>query len=292
MQNRNRNGLIAALDVGTSKICCFIARVSGEAEPEIVGIGHQASRGLRSGVIIDMDDAEDSIRSAVNAAEKMAGEQIERVTVNLSGPGLNSRLLACEVSIAGHQIGEADLRRIHDPSTLLGAIPAEHELVHAIPVGYSIDNNRGVRDPRGMYGERLAVNVHLVSTAAGAARNLATCIARCHLDIEDRVVSSYASALSCLSEDEMQLGVTFLDMGGGTTSIAVFFDGELVFADSVPLGGVQVTNDIARGLTTPLANAERMKTLYGSAIASSSDEREFIKVPLIGEEGDMEPAEV
>lgn len=291
-QAKPRNGLIAALDVGTAKVCCFIARSGGDKGLEIVGIGHQVSRGLRCGAIVDMDASEASIRATVEAAEQMAGENIRRVIVNLSAGGPKSRLIAYEFSIAGHEIGDSDLRRLLDPSGLRQEPPGDRELVHAIPVGYSIDGNRGIRDPRGMYGQRLGVNMHTISASRGALRNLEASISRCHLDIETKVVSPYASALACLVEDEKQLGVTLIDMGGGTTSIAIFFDDELVHIDSIPIGGIHVTNDIARGLSTPLANAERMKNLYASAIPSPSDDREVIKVPLIGEEGSAEDSQV
>ncbi|MFB3134381.1 MAG: cell division protein FtsA [Rhodospirillales bacterium] len=291
-QSKVRSGLIAALDVGTTKVCCFIARADGEGALRVVGIGHQVSGGLRCGAIVGMDAAEAAIRATVEAAEHMAGENIRRVIVNVSGGTPESRLIAYEVSIAGHEIGDADVRRILDPGSLLRRQPPDHVVIHAIPVGYSIDGNRGVRDPRGMFGQRLGVNMHIVSAGAGAVRTLETSVARCHLDIETKVVSPYASALACLVEDEKHLGVTHIDMGGGTTSIAVFFDGELTYTDSVPLGGCHVTNDIARGLSTPLGSAERMKTLYGSAMPSPSDDREIIKVPLIGEDGGSEPNQV
>jgi cell division protein FtsA len=287
-----RNGLIAAIDVGTTKVGCIIARADGEGLAHVVGVGHQAANGMRGGTIVDMDAAETSIRSTVEAAEQMAGETIRNVVVNVSGGAPESRLIACEVSIAGHKIGDADLRRILEAASQSAGHEQDRETIHAIPVGYSIDGNRGVNDPRGMFGERLGVNMHVVTAASGVSRNLATCIARCHLDIAAQVVSPYASALSCLVDDEKQLGVTLIDMGGGTTSIAVFFDGELVHTDCIPIGGAHVTNDIARGLSAPLAHSERIKTLYGSTTPSPSDDREVIKVPLIGEDDDTEANQV
>ncbi|MBC8338127.1 MAG: cell division protein FtsA [Rhodospirillales bacterium] len=291
---RVRNGLVAALDVGTNKVCCLIARhepAAGTAPEDglkIIGIGHQVSRGLRSGTIVDLDETEASIRAAVEAAEQMAGENISGVVVNLTGGQPKSRLIAYEVSIAGHEIGDADLRRILDPAVLTDGMAKERELEHSIPVGYSVDGNRGVRDPRGMFGERLGVNMHVISALSGPVRNLETSIQRCHLEVQNKVVTPYASALSTLVEDETQLGVTCVDMGGGTTSIAVYFDGELVNIDVLPVGGGHVTSDIARGLSTPLDQAERMKTLFGSVLASSSDDREIIKAPLVGEENSAE----
>lgn len=293
-----RNGLVAALDVGTTKVCCLIARANIDRglylKPgmNIIGIGHHVSGGMRSGTVVALEECEAAIRSTVELAEQMAGENIRDVIVNLSGGYPRSRLIAYEISIAGHEIGDADLRRILDPQVLKNGMPKGRELVHTIPVGYSIDGNRGVRDPRGMFGERLGVNLHVISALSGPVRNLETSVMRCHLGVAEKVVSAYASALACLVEDETQLGVTCIDMGGGTTSMAVFFDGELVHTNSIPVGGVHVTNDIARGLSTPLAHAERMKTLYGSALASPSDDREVIKVPLVGEESAGESSQV
>jgi cell division protein FtsA len=286
-----RNGLIAAIDVGSTKICCFIARIGEDGRPRVTGIGHLLSRGVRAGAIVDMEAAEGAILTSVHAAEQMSGDTIQEVIVNLSGGYPASQTLGVEVAIAGHEIGDGDLRRALDQGN---AFDGQHErrLIHSIPVGYSIDGSRGIRDPRGMFGERLGVDMHVVTAGAGAVRNLTSCVARCHLDIRALVVSPYASGLASLVDDEMELGVTVVDMGGGTTTVAVFFDGNVVFTDSVPIGGAHVTNDIARGLSTPLAHAERMKTLYGSCIASPADEREVINVPKVGEEDTGQPEAV
>ena len=279
---RPRGGLVAAVDIGTTKVCSFIARVDRE-EPRIIGIGHQVSRGMRNGTIVDIDAASLSILTAVHAAEQMAGEEIEEVVVNLSGGFTASRLVKAEIALNGREISDSDLRRVLEQGYRLKE-PAERTVIHSVPVGFSIDGSRGIRDPRGMSGQRLAVNMNIVTAATASVRNLASCIGRCHLEIAALVVGPYAAGLSCLVEDESQLGVTVIDMGGGTTSIAVFYDGNLVFTDSIPVGGGHVTNDIARGLSTPLVHAERMKTLYGSAIPSASDEREMISVPQVGED--------
>ena len=237
-----RHGLIAALDVGSNKICCFIARAEDDGRPRVIGIGHQLARGVRGGAIVDMEAAESAILTAVHAAEQMAGETIQDVVVNVSGGYPASQTIGVEVTIAGHEVGDGDLRRVlqhgHSPDH-----NGERQLIHSIPVGYTIDGSRGIRDPRGMYGERLGVDIHLVTAGAGAVRNLATCIGRCHLDIRGLVVSPFASGLATLVEDEMDLGVTVIDMGGGTTTIAVFFDGNVVYTDSVPIGGAHVTSD-------------------------------------------------
>ncbi|WP_044564227.1 cell division protein FtsA [Azospirillum sp. B4] len=278
-----RGGTIAALDVGSSKVVCFIARVEEPGSIRVVGIGHQVSRGVRAGAIVDMEAAETAIGTAVHAAETMAGEQIREVLVGLSGGQPESQTLTVETGISGSEITDADLRRALAHARNLN-VSADAELIHSIPVGYTVDGSSGIRDPRGMVGERLGVRLHVVTAAAGPVRNLNSCVGRCHLGVEGFVMSPFAAGLSCLVEDEMDLGVTLIDMGGGTTSISVFFDGKMVWTDSVPIGGSHVTSDIARGLTTPLAHAERLKTLYGSALPAPSDEREIIDVPQIGEE--------
>jgi cell division protein FtsA len=230
-----------------------------------------------------MEAAEAAIRATVHAAETMAGETIAEVVVNLSGGYPASTMMGVEMAITGRAVGDGDLARALVQGHQIGD-NGERHLIHTIPVGFTLDGNRAIRDPRGMYGERLGVNMHIVTAAAGTVRNLTTCIARCHLDIREIVVSPYAAGLSTLVDDERELGVTVVDMGGGTTTIAVFAEGNLVFADCIPVGGGHVTNDIARGLSTTLAHAERMKTLYGNCIPSLADERESISVPQVGEE--------
>ncbi len=291
-QTRNRSGVVAALDIGTAKVCCFIGRVDGDGALRVIGIGHQVSRGVRAGAVIDMEAAESAVRATVEAAERMAGETIRDVHVNVSAGSPVSRLIAAQAGVAGRAINDGDVRRLLASAEMPADGPADHEVIHTLPVGYSIDGTRGVRDPRGMYGDRLAVSLHVVSASTGVLRNLVNCVSRCHLDVAGRVIAPYAAGLASLVEDERQLGATVLDMGAGTTSIAVFFDGELIHSDIVPVGGAHVTTDIARGLSTPLANAERIKTLYGSALPSPSDDREMITVPLIGEDDTVENNQV
>lgn len=276
-----RNGLIAGLDVGTSKVCCFIARVDG-GHLRIVGIGNHASKGVKMGAVVDMEAAEASIRATVDAAERMAGENVREVFVAVTAGQPASSTISLEAAIAGHEIGESDIERLLDQGRR-GDQPSDRQIVHSIPVGFSIDGSRGIRDPRGMYGERLGVNMHLISAQAAPLRNLVSCVGRGHLGVSGLVVAPFAAGLACLVEDETDLGVTLVDMGGGTTSIAVFYDGSLVHVDVVPFGGTHITNDIARGLTTPLVNAERLKTLCGSALAGHTDDSEMIDVPQVGE---------
>jgi cell division protein FtsA len=263
---RPRGSLITALDIGTTKICCFIARVEDD-RPRVLGIGHQISRGVRNGGIVDLEATGTSVLNAVHAAEEMAGETIQRVVANLSGGFSASRIIKAEIGITGREITDAEMRRVLEHGYVMRE-PGDRQIIHSVPVGFSVDDSRGIRDPRGMLGERLGVNMHVVTASAASVRNHTAAVGRSHLEVEALVVSPYASGLSCLVEDE----------------IGVFFDGNLIFADYVPVGGMHVTNDIARGLSTGVAHAERMKTLFGTAISASTDEREMIAVPQIGEE--------
>lgn len=280
-----RSGMIAALDIGSTKVACFIARVQDDQSLRVVGIGHQVARGMRNGAVVDLEELEHSIRASVDHAEGMAGERIKAVVVNVAGGQPQSASVKVEVAMNGHPVNEADIRRMLDHGRAHHE-SADRELIHAIPVDYTIDGNEGIKDPRGMFGERLGVAIHVIAASVGPVRNLTTVVNRCHLGVEARVVNPYASGLACLVDDEKELGVTCIDMGGGTTSIAVFLGGQLVHTDVIPVGGHHVTNDIARGLSTPLSYAERMKTLYGSAIPSAADDREMLKVPLVGEDED------
>ncbi|MEN3976316.1 cell division protein FtsA [Emcibacter sp. SYSU 3D8] len=281
-----KGGLVAALDIGSTKICCFIARVGDDGRIKVEGIGHQVSEGMRCGAVVDIEAVESSVRAAADAAERMSGETIRRAFVNVSSGFPNSEAIHVEVKIAGHQVGESDIRHALDEARRKAEL-LEREVLHTIPVTYAIDGSRGIRDPRGMYGDRLGVDIHVVTAASGPLRNLQLCMERGHLGIAGLCVSPYASGLAALVEDERQMGVTVIDMGGGTTTIAVFMDDALVYTDVVPIGGQHITNDIARGLLTPIVDAERLKTLHGSALRGSSDDREMISVSQMGEfEGD------
>lgn len=281
-------GIIGALDVGSTKVACFIvkadhSRLSGQRNLRVLGIGHQVSRGVRAGTIVDMDAAEEAIRAAVGQAEDMAGVTLRDAIIGIACGQPTTKTIKVEVSIAGHEVGAQDLRHAlqHGREQIQSG---DREIIHCAPGSYSIDGSRGIRDPRGMYGDRLGVSMHVVTAAQSPIRNLETCVQRCHLDVGGKVAVPYASGISSLVADEMDLGVTVLDMGGGTTSIGVFFDGNLIMADVLPIGGNHITMDLARGLSTTLAHAERLKTLYGSALSSPSDGHEMMMIPQIGED--------
>ncbi|MGH6719600.1 MAG: cell division protein FtsA [Alphaproteobacteria bacterium] len=275
-------GLMAALDIGTSKVACLVARREDEGGVRALGVGQTVARGIEAGAVVDMDGAERAVATAVQAAEQSSGERIDAVYVNISTGGPESQSALVEVAVGGHEITERDVRRILGHSR--GAIDRpDRSVIQSFTVGYTIDGGNGVRDPRGMVAERLGVHVHLVTAATTPLRNLEGCIGRSQLDVAARVVSPYAAALATLVDDEMELGVTVVDMGAGTTSAAVFVDGTCVRTEIMPIGGQHVTNDVARILATSATHAERMKTLFGSCVASRDDDREVIDVPTLGE---------
>lgn len=289
--------IIAALDIGSIKVACIIGRVVDDAgSVEAIGVGHVASRGVKAGTITDMMTAEESIRQAVHAAETMAatdmkGYPLRDVVVAVPAMYTSCHKTAIDVAMLGHEVGESDIRR-----AIQRAQKQEHAdgqtLVHAIAAGYAIDGHRGIEEPRGMAGQRLRVDMNIVSAESAALTNIARCVERTHLDIEALCVPPYAAGLAALVADEMDLGCTVIDIGGGVTSFAVFREGAMIHTGAVPLGGAHVTNDVARGLNTRAQEAERIKILYGSALTSSTDDSELIDVPQLGEEEETQPNHV
>ncbi|WP_259780666.1 cell division protein FtsA [Aestuariispira ectoiniformans] len=276
---------IAALDIGSSKICCFIGEATDAGRIRVTGISHQASAGVKNGVIVDMEAAYQSILAAVHSAEQMAGVTMNDVVVSLAGGQPVSQIVRREVNIGGGAIREADINRLLNDGRQAADL-TDRMLVHAIPMGYDVDDAQGITDPRGMHANRLAMRMHLVTARTAGIHNLTHCVNRCHLTVKNIVVGPYASGLSSLVEDERDLGATVIDMGGGTTSIAVFYEGAAVYTDCIPVGGIHVTSDIARGLSTSIQEAEKLKTRHGSTIHAVSDDREMLEVPQVGEEED------
>ena len=285
--SRLGKNFIAALDIGSSKTSCFISEILPNGNLNIIGIGHHISAGVKSGTITDIKLAEASIRSAVGAAEQMAGVGVEHVVVNISGCQQESHIVLVEMHLAGYEISARDIHRIISQASNQFT-QEEREVIHAIPVEYSIDNMRGIKDPTGMHGKVLTAKVQVITASSSALRNITGCLARCMLDVEDYIISPYASAIACLSEDEKTLGTILLDFGGGHTGVAIFKNGNMIYADFVPVGGMHITSDIALGLTTSIDSAERAKTLYGNLISTSRDEREIIDSPQVGDDGRLE----
>jgi cell division protein FtsA len=281
--HRHHTSTVAGLDIGASKVCCAVAHISSGNKLNLLGIGYHASKGLRAGAIVDMEALEVSVAHAVHSAEEMANETIQEVFLSVSAPLLTSKTITTEITVNGHPIDETDVRRVLNQGNHHLSHPPLTS-IHTIPLGYHVDQAEYIQDPRGMFGDILGGSIHGILAPQGALRNLVACVERCHLDVAGFVASPYSASLSSLVDDERDLGVTLVDMGAGSTSIALFSEGKLCSVDYVPVGGAHVTNDIARGLSTPLLHAERIKTLYGSAMMSPTDAREAIIVPQMGED--------
>lgn len=296
-----RPTVVSVLDVGTSKICCLIAKLAPRNQSEavlgrshnieIIGLGHQKSRGIKSGVIVNLDQAEQAIRQAVEAAERMAGLTVDSLIVNVSSGRLVSEAFSADISLGGHSVQERDIAQVLNAGAQHALAP-ERSVVHSIPIGYSLDGEHGISNPLGMVGSRLGVDMHIVTAENAPLRNLEHCINRSHLSVEDLVATPYAAGLACLVEDEMQMGCACIDIGGGTTTLSIFMDGRFVYSDAIAIGGHHVTMDLARGLSTRLEDAERIKVKHGSALVGSSDETALISIPPIADEDVDAPNQV
>jgi cell division protein FtsA len=284
-----RSAMVAALDVGTSKIACLIGRLkprqSQDVLPQrshsidVLGFGHTLARGIKGGAVIDLADAEAAVRQAVDAAERSAKMQLHSVVVSVSAGRPASELFSASIDVAS-SISERDIARVLAAGRRHSARPGR-AVLHSLPIGYVLDNANGIRDPRGMLGRRFGIDMHVATTDVSVARNLMLAIERCHLDVEAMVASSYVAGLSTLADDEADLGAALIDMGAGTTTIAVFSGGRFTHADGFALGGRHVTLDLARGLNARVSDAERIKTLYGSVLTGAADERDMIAVPPV-----------
>jgi cell division protein FtsA len=283
----SRPQVVAAVDLGASKVTCFIMKPDGVRRGDrtltACGVGYVQSRGVRGSSIVNLDEASAAIAQAVERAENVAGVNVQGVTVATSGGQLASHRVVGRVSVGARPISDADLlRAIHNALAqvkLAGRRPA-----HILPIAWSVDSQGGMRDPRALFGKTLGVELLVVSIAETVFQTLAACVERAHLEFEGVAAAPFVSALAALEEDEMDLGAVCIDMGGGSTSAAVFRAGSLVHVETVPVGGQHVTQDIARGLSTSIAGAERIKTLHGSAIASANEDREMIEAPPRGDD--------
>jgi cell division protein FtsA len=290
-----RSAVLSVVDVGASKIVCLIARLTpmerGDTlrgrthRAKVLGVGHQRSRGVKAGAIVDLEQAEGAIRLAIDAAERMAGAEVQSIIVNMSGGRLSSQRLAAKIAVRNRTVGEYEMHRVIEAASAANSQPGRAAL-HAIATGFRLDAQTDIRDPRGMVGEELGAELAVASCDAAAARNLMLAIERCHLKVEAMVASPYASGLSSLVDDEAEIGAALVDFGGGSTTIGVFHNDRLTHVDAIAVGGNHVTMDVARGLSVSLADAERLKTLYGACISSPSDDRETIAVHRAGDDAD------
>jgi cell division protein FtsA len=286
----NRSVMVAALDVGTSKIACMIGRLKPRKPQDtlnrrthsvdVVGFGHTIARGMKGGAVIDLADAEAAVRQCADLAERTAKMQLDSVVVAVSAGRPASELISASIEVAGSTTGERDIARVLTAGSRHSARTGR-AVLHSLPIGYVVDDAGGISDPRGMLARQFGIDMHVVTTDVSAARNLMLAVERCHLDVEAMVTSPYVAGLAALADDEAELGAAVVDMGAGTTTIAVFSGGRFVHADGFALGGRHVTMDLARGLNARVTDAERIKTLYGSVLSGGSDERDMIAVPPV-----------
>jgi cell division protein FtsA len=285
-----RSALIAALDVGTSKIACLIGRLKPQPPQDVlrrrshsvdvVALGHTFARGIKAGAVVDLADAEAAVRQAVHLTERVAKMRLESVVVSASAGRPASELISASIDMPGTAISQRDIARVLAAGSRY-SVREGRAVLHSLPIGYVLDDASGIKDPRGMLARRFGIDMHVVTTDISVARNLMLAVERCHLHVEAMVASPYVAGLSALADDEADLGAALIDMGAGTTTLAVFSGGRFVHADGFGLGGRHVTMDLARGLHTRIADAERIKTLHGSVLSGSADERDMIAVPPV-----------
>ncbi|WP_226645548.1 cell division protein FtsA [Microbulbifer variabilis] len=280
--------MIVGLDIGTSKVVAIVGEVSANGDLNIVGIGSHRSTGMKKGVVVNIESTVQSIQRAIEEAELMAGCEIHSVYAGIAGSHIRSLNSHGIVAIKDREVTQQDLDRVIDAARAV-AIPADQKILHTLPQEYLIDSQEGVKEPLGMSGVRLEAKVHLVSGAVNAAQNIEKCIRRCGLEVEDVILEQLASSYAVLTEDEKELGVCMVDIGGGTTDIAVFTGGSIRHTGVIPIAGDQVTNDIAMALRTPTPHAEDLKIKYACALAKLAREGETIKVPSVG---DREPRDL
>lgn len=276
--------IIVGLDIGTTKIAAIVGEVAEDGGVDVIGIGTAPSRGLRRGVVVNIDSTVSAIQAAIDEAENMAGCEIQTVYAAISGAhvrGLNSHGI---VAVKDKEVRDADIARVIEAAKAV-AIPMDREVLHVLPQQYVIDDQDGIRDPLGMAGVRLEAKVHIVTTAVTSAQNVVKCANRCGLAVSDVVLEPLASAQAVLEDDEKELGVAVVDIGGGTCDIVVYADGAIVHSAVLPLGGGHITNDIATVLRTPLDSAEKIKKKYGCAARSLIDDDDTMEVPSVGGRG-------
>lgn len=282
MSKTGEKRLIVGLDIGTSKVVAIVGEVSGDDSVDIIGIGSHPSRGLKKGVVVNIESTVASIQRAIEEAELMAGCQIHSVYTGIAGSHIKSLNSHGIVAIKDNEVGSSDVERVIDAAKAV-AIPADQKILHVLPQEFIIDNQEGIREPVGMSGVRLEAKVHMVTGAVSAAQNITKCVARCGLDTEDVILEQLASSYAVLTDDEKELGVCLIDIGGGTTDIAIFTGGAIRHTAVIPIAGDQVTNDIAVALRTPTQFAEEIKIKYACALRQLINQDETIEVPSVGE---------
>jgi len=282
MPKKVERNLIVGLDIGTSKVVAIVGELAADGTLEVVGVGTHPSRGLKKGVVVNIDSTVQSIQRAVEEAELMAGCQIHSVFAGIAGSHVRSLNSHGIVAIRDKEVAPGDVDRVIDAARAV-AIPADQKILHILPQEFIIDSQEGIREPVGMSGVRLEAKVHIVTGADSAAQNIVKCVQRCGLQVEDIVLEQLASAHATLADDEKELGVCLVDIGGGTTDLAVFSGGAIRHTAVIPIAGDQVTNDIAVSLRTPTQHAEELKVRYACALSQLANPDETIEVPSVGD---------
>jgi cell division protein FtsA len=285
-----RSAIVAVLDIGTSKVTCLIGRLKPLAEDEamrgrshaveVIGFGHTRAHGLKAGMIADLAPAEEAIRAAVDMAERAAGMEIASVVVAFGGGRLGSESFAASVRLHGPRVEEGDIGRALDGASV-HSVRGGRSVLHSLPVVYGLDQTGGIRDPRGMIGKVLSVDLHVITADLAALKNLMLCVERCHLSVESVIAAPYAAGLAALTGDEAELGATVIDFGAGTTTAAVFAGGHCLHVEGIAVGSHHITMDLARGLSIRIPEAERLKILHAAVLAGTSDEHKMITIPAI-----------
>ena len=274
---KSKNNIITVLDIGTTKIVCLVALISSNKNISVIAATNQLANGFKNGVIIDLKKAEHSIISAIERVEKHTSNSISKVFVSLSNANISSNTINSSINLTNHPITDRDVNKVIGQCLEQFNLPG-NDVVHYFPLDYHIDQQGGIKDPTLMFGSHLSSDVHIVSSSSNSILNLANCLARCHLNIEDFIVSSYASSIACLTKDEMELGVLLIDIGGYNTSFSIFNKDNFIFSDVVALGGQHITADIAMCFGLNLIEAERIKIIHGNAVSTSFDENKIIEI--------------
>ncbi len=282
MAKQTEKPLLVGLDIGTTKVAAIVGEVTSEGELDIIGIGYQPARGLKKGVVVNIESTVNAIQRAVEEAELMAGCQIHSVYTGIAGSHINSLNSHGIVAVRDNEVTHADIDRVIDAARAV-AIPSDQKVLHILPQEFIIDEQGGIREPIGMSGVRLEARVHMVTGAVSAAQNIVKCVRRCGLQVNDIILQPLASSYAVLTEDEKELGVCLIDIGGGTTDVAVFTEGSIRFSTVIPIAGDQVTGDVAVALRTPTKHADELKIKYGCALTQLTQLDDAIEVPSVGE---------
>lgn len=282
MAKKTDKNLIVGLDIGTSKVVAIVGEISPNKEIEIIGLGSSRSRGLKKGVVVNIESTVHTIQRAIEEAELMAGCEIHSVYTGIAGSHIRSLNSHGIVAIRDNEVSVSDVDRVIDAARAV-AIPADQKILHILPQEFIIDSQEGIKEPIGMSGVRLEAKVHMVTGSVSSAQNIVKCVRRCGLDVDDIILEQLASSYAVLTEDEKELGVCLIDVGGGTTDIAVFTEGSIHHTAVIPIAGDQVTNDIAVALRTPTQYAEDIKVRYACALTQLANPEETIEVPSVGD---------